>query len=135
MVLKEEEEHILYTLNEYGVDLELDAYKYNRFDAYNEHYIVEFKHRKSYYKDVLIEFDKFSYNLLYAEMNNKYFIYAVRMEYHIYIFNITKLAKQYDFRWEWKEMPKQTEFGHKEKIKKLVGYININKSAKEYNIL
>ena len=134
MVLREEEEHILYTLNEYGVGLELDTYKYNRFDAYNKHYIVEFKYRKSYYKDVLIEFDKFSYNFLYAETNNKHFIYAVRMEYHIYVFNITKLVKHYDFKWEWKDMPKQTEFGDKEKIKKLVGYININKSVKEYNI-
>ena len=136
MVLKNKEQQILYTLNEYGLSFEESKYKYNRFDADNKHYILEIKSREKFYSSVVIEFDKFSYNLFYSQMKDKHFAYAVRMEKKIYVFNITKLAQQdYDFGWEWRDMPRTTEFGHNEKIKKLVGYIDINKKAKDYKIL
>ena len=69
----------------------------------------------------MIEFDKFSYNLLYAQMSKKQFIYVVKMDQKIYVFNITKLVSSgYKFKWRWKDnMPKQTEFADKRKIKKL----------------
>ncbi len=132
--MKDKEREILGKLNNFFLSdlLEESEYEYNRYDAENNHYIVEIKHRTNHYKNTMIEFDKFSYNLLYAEMNNKKFIYAVQMIDKIYVFNITSLmSKGYFFNWEWRLMPKQTEHKDKRLIKKLVGYINISKRVKE----
>ena len=132
--MKDIEREILGKLNNFFLSdlLEESEYEYNRYDAENNHYIVEIKHRTNHYKNTMIEFDKFSYNLLYAEMNNKKFIYAVQMIDKIYVFNITSLmSKGYFFNWEWRVMPKQTEHSDKRLIKKLVGYINISQRVKE----
>ena len=132
--MKEKERTILNKLNNFFLTdvLVEDEYEYNRFDAANTSYIVEIKHRDKFYEDTMIEFDKFSYNLLYAQMSKKQFIYVVKMDQKIYVFNITKLVSSgYKFKWIFKELKKQTEFADKRKIKKLVGYININESVKE----
>ena len=132
--MKEKEIPILNKLNNFFLTDALveDEYEYNRFDASNTYYIVEIKHRDKFYEDTMIEFDKFSYNLLYAQMSKKQFIYVVKMDQKIYVFNITKLVSSgYKFKWIFKELKKQTEFADKRKIKKLVGYININESVKE----
>ena len=132
--MKEKERTILNKLNNFFLTDALveDEYEYNRFDAANTSYIVEIKHRDKFYEDTMIEFDKFSYNLLYAQMSKKQFIYVVKMDQKIYVFNITKLVSSgYKFKWIFKELKKQTEFADKRKIKKLVGYININESVKE----
>ena len=132
--MKDKERAILNKLNNFFLTDALveDEYEYNRFDASNTSYIVEIKYRDKFYEDTIIEFDKFSYNLLYSKMANKDFIYAVKMLKKIYVFNITKLVKKGTaFNWTWKELVKQTEFADKRKIKKLVGYININESVKE----
>ena len=132
--MKEKEIPILNKLNNFFLTdvLVEDEYEYNRFDASNTYYIVEIKHRDKFYEDTMIEFDKFSYNLLYAQMSKKQFIYVVKMDQKIYVFNITKLVSSgYKFKWIFKELKKQTEFADKRKIKKLVGYININESVKE----
>ena len=135
--MKNKERFILDRLNRFFLTdpLKESKYEYNRYDAENDSYIVEIKHRDKFYKDTIIEFDKFSYNLLYAKMANKFFIYVVRMNNYVYVFNITKLVElSYNFNWEWKELKKQTEFADKKEIKKLVGYININKSVKEFGV-
>ena len=132
--MKEKERTILNKLNNFFLTDALveDEYEYNRFDAANTSYIVEIKHRDKFYEDTMIEFDKFSYNLLYAQMSKKQFIYVVKMDQKIYVFNITKLVSSgYKFKWIFKELKKQTEFADKRKIKKLVGYININESVQE----
>ena len=132
--MKAKEKSILNKLNGFFLSdaLEESKYDYNRYDAENTYYIVEIKYRDKFYQDTMIEFDKFSYNLLYAQMVNKQFIYAVQMKNNIYVFNITKLvSSSYKFSWIWKSLPKQTEFADKKEIKKLVGYININESVKE----
>ena len=132
--MKNNEIPILNKLNNFFLSdvLVEDKYEYNRYDAENNYYIAEIKHRESFYQDTMIEFDKFSYNLLYAQMSKKQFIYVVKMKNKIYVFNITKLVSSgYKFKWIFKELKKQTEFADKRKIKKLVGYININESVKE----
>ena len=105
---------------------------YSRFDCWdNNNNIYELKVRSAYYDDVLIEFDKFAYNCMYAQVFNKKFIYVVQMEDMGYVFNISKLNFEgYDFKWETRELPKYTEFYNKPRpngtqiINKLVGYIN-----------
>ena len=132
--MKDKERKILKNLNNFFLTdiLQESIYEYNRYDAENDHYIVEIKHRDKFYQDTIIEFDKFSYNLLYAQLAKKQFIYAVQMNNKIYIFNISRLvASGFTFDWIWKMMPKQTEFADKKEIKKLIGYININESVKE----
>ncbi len=115
-----------------NLDIKQSAYKYNRFDAYNDKSIFEVKHRHTFYYDVIIEFDKFSYNYAYARVNNLNFIYAVEMNDIIYIFDIVNLVKEgFNFNWKWIDMPKTTEFDKKEKIQKYVGLINIKKACCE----
>jgi hypothetical protein len=46
-----------------------------------------------------------------------------------YIFNITDLNYQnYDYKWSWVTMSKQTEFSDNRKMKKLVGFIDLNRN-------
>ena len=97
--MKQNEKDILDSVNkEFNIELKWNDYEYNRFDAEDKNYIVEIKDRKKYYDNTMIEFDKYSYNLLYAEIIRKQFIYAVQMKNTIYVFNITKLVEsEYNF--------------------------------------
>jgi hypothetical protein len=129
--MKSNEEEILDRLNELGLNLIWDKYQYNRFDAENKNCIAEIKDRHSFYRHTMIEFDKHSYNTLYSQYANKKFMYAVRMEGFIYIFDITELNKQkHNYRWEWKTIEATTNFENRELVKKFVGYIDINKGYK-----
>ena len=133
--MKSEERHIMYVLNQYGSKLKEDMYQYNRYDAYNNKSIVEIKNRKTFYKNTMIEFDKYSYNLLYAKLINKNFIYAVRMQQYIYVFNITELVKhKYDFQFSMRKMPIATEFARDGIIKKVVGYIHIDNAITKFRV-
>ena len=109
---------------------------YSRFDCRDNHNnIYELKVRSTYYEDALIEFDKFAYNCMYAQIFNKKFLYVVQMEGMGYVFNVSKLNFEgYDFRWETREMPKQTEFNDRFLINKLVGYINEEKCVFSFKI-
>ena len=105
--------------------LVLCGQKYNRFDAYNDRQIAELKVRKQDYNKTLIEFDKYSYNTTYARFFGYEFLYIVGTKRGIHVFNITDLdISNYDYRWEWREMPSNTEFGNGELMKKLGGYID-----------
>tara|TARA_R110002012_G_scaffold55981_4_gene143018 strand:- start:1950 stop:2399 length:450 start_codon:yes stop_codon:yes gene_type:complete len=133
--MKEEERKIMYVLNQYGSKLKEDMYEYNRYDAYNNTSIVEIKYRHTFYDNTMIELDKYSYNLVYSKLINKKFIYAVRMEQYIYVFNITELTKNnYDFKFGDRQMPKTTEHKRKDMIKKVVGYININDAIIKFRV-
>ena len=124
--MKSEESQMIKRIAKMSKGIKQSSCQYNRFDAYNEISIFEVKYRHKFYDDVLIEFDKFSYNYCYANINKLKFIYAVEMDNVIYIFDIIKLVKNgFNFNWNWKEMPKTTEFNKKEKLQKYVGFLNI----------
>ena len=109
----------------------INTSRYHRFDAYNDDYIIEIKYRKKMYDNFIIEFDKYAYNKLYAEMNNRKFLYVVGIEEDVYIFNITNLDKSgYNYNWEMRRMPKQTEFEDIWDINKYVGYLELWASKK-----
>jgi|TARA_E500000305_G_C3838086_1_gene150469 hypothetical protein len=105
--------------------------QYHRFDAYNDNYIIEIKYRYKRYPEYIIEFDKYAYNKLYAEMYNKKFLYVVGVPedenldvFDVYIYNITHLDKSgYKYKWEERAMPYQTEFEDNNYMDKLVGYL------------
>tara|TARA_Y100000310_G_scaffold164594_1_gene164362 strand:- start:1818 stop:2219 length:402 start_codon:yes stop_codon:yes gene_type:complete len=128
--MKDREREILSQINStYDLDLKETVDEYSRFDAENYDYIVEIKKRFTFYKDTLIEFDKYTFNKEYAKLMAKAFIYVVGYDNKVYIFNISKLdASKHNYKWHWKTMPKQTEFSQTEEISKFVGYIDVEKS-------
>jgi len=109
--MKENEVKILKSFNRYLSDKAiLSENEYHRFDAENNNYIVELKYRNAKYNDWIIEFDKYAYNKVYSEINNKIFLYVVGYENYIWIYNITELDNSgYNYKWQNKVMPKQTE--------------------------
>ena len=132
-ILKTKELKVIQKLAKVKKSIKSVDYEYSRFDAIDNKNIYEIKCREKFYDKVLIEFDKYSFNLMYAQSFNKNFLYVVEMD-KIYIFNISKLYMfDYNFNWEWKDLPNQTEFSKTEKIKKLVGYIDINQAIYEIN--
>lgn len=110
-------------------------YEYAKFDAYdNNENVYEFKFRNTYYNSTLIEFDKFAYNIMYANIKNKRFLYVVRMKDNIYIFNVSDLYKaDFDFNFHYRKMPIHTEFSNNKYINKYVGYINIEKAVRVFD--
>tara|TARA_R100000808_G_C2155003_1_gene166594 strand:+ start:855 stop:1265 length:411 start_codon:yes stop_codon:yes gene_type:complete len=136
--MKEKERAMLNRLNRFFISdiLIEDSYEYNRFDAENKSYILELKYRHKHYNDTIIEFDKFSYNLLYANELNKWFIYAVQMGGRIYVYNITKMYYEdnYNFDWEFRKLPKQTEFSNNQDVYKYVGYLPISKAVNSFSL-
>lgn len=110
--------------------------EYSRFDAYDMNdNIYELKVRGGYYENVLIEFDKFSYNIMYAETFEYTFLYVVQMEGMGYVFDISALYNEgHNFGWENRSMPKQTEFSSTHSIYKVIGYVNIEDTIFAFKI-
>ena len=139
--MNDREKNIIYQLRERGVNIDIVENQYNRFDGYNNKAIFEIKERFKCYDTLLIEFDKFAYNLLYAKQFGRQFVYIVKMENIIYFYNITELDKRgYNFKWKWLDMPKTTEFNKNEyqsitKTKKYVGFVNRWDDFKRYSVL
>ena len=128
--MKQNEKDILDSVNkEFDINLKWNDYEYNRFDAEDENYIIEIKDRKKYYANTMIEFDKYSFNIKYSELAKKDFIYVVRVDGQIYIFNLSK--DDATFGWEWKLIEATTNFKRKDKVKKLVGYIRLEDYTKK----
>lgn len=104
----------------------INTSRYHRFDAYNENYIVEVKYRNKEYENYIIEFDKYAYNVMYSDLYKKKFLYVVGTPNDVYVFNITNLNKSgYNYKWEMRPMPKQTEFEQNWDINKFVGYLDL----------
>jgi len=126
--MKKNELMIIERLNRYFKDDKpiLCKNQYHRFDAYNNNYIIEIKYRNKEYNNYIIEFDKYSYNVMYSKLFNKKFLYVVGTPNDIYVFNINNLDKSgYNYKWEIREMPKQTEFSDNYNIDKFVGYLDL----------
>tara|TARA_R110002012_G_scaffold292225_2_gene487203 strand:- start:454 stop:855 length:402 start_codon:yes stop_codon:yes gene_type:complete len=111
--------------NNTKLNLKKPKQKYLQFDAYDKNYIVEIKVRNANYDKQIIEFSKYAFNSKYAKINDQIFVYAVAIKDIIYIFNISKLEKDYDFKWEWRKLPATTEFKNNANMLKYVGYLNL----------
>ena len=106
-------------------NIQPSEYEYNRFDAEDNKNIYEIKIRSKHFENTFIEFDKYSYNTMYAQEFDKIFIYVVKMENTIFLFNVSRLyMRGYDFNWELKHLNRQTEFKRNDKIQKIAGSIN-----------
>lgn len=115
-------------------NFKLSEDEYCRYDAEDGEYIVEIKVRKKWYQDCLIEYDKFDDNISTSHSLGKDFLYVVATSEDIYVFNCTKLSKKdFKFKWDWKVMPKNTDFGGSEqKVTKFVGYIPVSEASVHY---
>ena len=123
--MKVKEYEVIDILRSVKKNIQPCEYEYNRFDAEDKKNIYEIKVRSKLFKDTFIEFDKYSYNTMYAQEFDKIFIYVVKMENTIYLFNVSLLyMRGYNFNWELKKLNRNTEFNQTEKIQKIVGYIN-----------
>ena len=112
---------------------------YSRFDGEDDEYIYEIKYRDKYYDPTMIEFDKYSFNLLYAKNTNRDFIYCVGLQlencFIVHIFNLTTLTRRnYDFGWEWRKLPQTSHFDNNKKIDKFVGYMKIKEAIKSITV-
>ena len=134
--MKQSELDIIAKLNEQTNDvIQISSHQYNRFDAYNSQAIFEIKNRGKFYASTMIEFDKYSYNEMYSQINKLIFLYVVQMEQMIYIFNVSALtAHFYDFNWGWRKLPASTEFENNSDKEKYVGYTSIVDELPKYII-
>jgi len=103
---------------------------YCRWDAENEDYVVELKCRRAHYNTQMIEYDKLDALVFEARATDRQALYVCCTPKIVMIFNITKLClEEYNFNWENKRLPKQTDFGNRQWGNKKVGYIDNNKKT------
>lgn len=99
--------------------------QFNSIDAFslNRQKVYELKCRRTDYVDLLIEKIKFD------NLKTKGKVYYINSTPRgIYSFNISKIREPI---WLIRLMPKTTEFQNNDKIKKIVGYLNIYRDAHE----
>lgn len=99
--------------------------QFNPVDAFslNRQKVYELKCRRTDYIDLLIE------KIKWDNFQTKSKVYYINSTPRgIYSFNISKIQEPI---WFIRLMPKTTEFENNEKIKKIVGYLNIYRDAYE----
>jgi|TARA_R110000787_G_scaffold202448_1_gene313116 hypothetical protein len=121
---------VINKLNELHMELQKDLLieaedPFSSYDASNNTYIVEIKSRDKTYDSWIIEKIKFDSNIVKAIEESKSFIYLTECNGKIMTWNINRMiAANYDFKWEYRDMPGTTEFNNKEIIAKEVGYLH-----------
>ena len=106
-----------------------DADKFCRWDATSDKYLAELKCRRAHYNTQMIEYDKLDCVKEEADKTGKEFLYCVSTPKGIYVFNISKLCQSnYEFHWENKYLPSNTDFSSAYHKAKKVGYIDVNDS-------
>jgi len=123
------QQELLDILNkEFKLELEgTDDNKLCRWDAVSDKYLAELKCRRAHYNTQMIEYDKLDAVKVEADKTDKEFLYCVSTPKGIYVFNISKLCQQdYNFNWEDKYLPSNTDFAGTHKRTKKVGYIDVN---------
>jgi hypothetical protein len=106
--------------------------KFCRWDATSAQYLAELKCRRAHYDTQMIEYDKLDCVKEEADKTGKEFLYCVSTPKGVYVFNISKLCQQdYNFNWENKYLPSNTDFAGTYKRTKKVGYIDVTDSHLE----
>jgi hypothetical protein len=125
------QQELLEKLNkEFNLDLKgTDEDRMCRWDATSPQYLAELKCRRAHYNTQMIEYDKLDAVKVEADKTDKEFLYCVSTPKGIYVFNISKLCQQdYNFNWENKYLPSNTDFAGTHRRTKKVGYIGVNDS-------
>lgn len=109
-------------------DLEKTANTFCRWDAENVDYVVELKARRAHYSTQIIEYSKFDSIVDAAVSSEREALYIASTPELVLCFNLTELCTEgYNFNWENKRLPKQTDFGTGMWVDKKVGYIENKK--------
>ena len=123
------QQELLNELNDtYKLQLDnTDKDKFCRWDATSDKYLAELKCRRAHYNTQMIEYDKLDAVKEEADKTGKDFLYCVSTPQGVFVFNITKLCQSsYNFNWEDKYLPSNTDFSGAYHKTKKVGYIDVN---------
>ena len=111
-----------------------ETHEMSPYDFECDYYIIEIKSRNKRYDPWIIERIKVDANTGIAESLKKDFLYLTEYKGDAYIWNISKLIRNdYNFNWEQRQMPWQTEFDRNQKVQKQVGYL-YEKKCKEIKL-
>lgn len=127
MLIRNERELFNYLKETHISDLETCRDEFSFYDCYSvdTNSDIELKCRKTHYDELLIEKSKYD-NLLARALEFRTIpLYINSTPFGVYVFNLTELPVP---MWEERRMPKTTEFSNREKIVKVVGYLNIRDS-------
>lgn len=127
MLIRNERELFNYLKEGNLPDLETCRDEFSFYDCYSvaSNSDIELKCRKTHYDDLLIEKHKYD-NLLSRALEFRTIpLYINSTPFGVFVFNLTELPVP---AWEERRMPKTTEFANREKVIKVVGYLNIRNS-------
>ena len=111
-----------------------ETHEMSPYDFECDYYIIEIKSRNKHYDPWIIERIKVDANTNIAEGLKKDFLYLTEYKGDAYVWNISKLIRNdYNFNWEQRQMPWQTEFDRNQKVQKQVGYL-YEKKCKEIKL-
>ena len=127
MLIRNERELFNYLKETHISDLETCRDEFSFYDCYSvdTKSDIELKCRKTHYDELLIEKSKYDNLLSRAIEFRTTPLYINSTPFGVYVFNLTELPVP---MWEERRMPKTTEFANREKIIKVVGYLNIRDS-------
>ena len=110
-------------------DLVKSKYKMSKWDCYSEiwKYRIELKCRKRHYDTLLIEKNKYDYLVSECFGANETPLYICSTPKNIYCYNLFLAEPEWEVN---TKNPATTNFGNKEKVQKIVAYINIDKAQK-----
>jgi hypothetical protein len=111
-------------------DLEMSDEPMSHWDCYSAkyQYDIELKCRRTHYDDLLIEKMKYDNLISRATKFGTTPIYINSTPLGIYVFNLSAV----EIDWQTKKMPATTDFARKEKVDKVVGFLNLTKAKKIY---
>ena len=118
-----------YLKNKYWNDLELSTEEFSSWDCFSHSTKtrIELKCRKTHYKELMIEKQKYYYLVKKYIETNEIPLYINSTPEGVFAFDLRTI----DPTWVTnKQMPKTTEFNTKTKIQKTYGLININQGKK-----
>lgn len=129
LTFRKEKELFQYLKENHIQDLQTCVDEYSFYDCYSEklNADIELKCRHSHYDELLIEKIKYDKLLQRALEFRTIPLYINSTPFGVYAFNLSTMPSP---QWEEREMPTTTYFANKEKIIKVVGYLNVRESKK-----
>jgi len=118
-----------YLKNKYWNDLKLSTEEYSSWDcfSYSTKTRIELKCRKTHYKELMIEKQKYYYLVKKYIETNEIPLYINSTPDGIFAFDLRTIDPIWITN---KQMPKTTEFNTITKVEKTYGLININQAKK-----
>ena len=129
---RKEEELFSFLKENFFPDLLKSSSKYSRTDCFSVEFNadIELKCRRTHYDTLILEKKKYNALLDRAKLNKTKAVYINSTPKGIWGFYISDI----DLEWEMKMLPKNTDFGNREKIEKEITYLDISKGKDLWEI-